>query len=149
MKINTYKMRLNENRISMLVKEETHEYEADNVDRSEIAVDMMQMIYDIGNLPEEYIFMIALGGGRDVKGVFEISHGILNASLIHPREVFIRAILAGASSIILVHNHPSGQLGISEDDNNVTTRIRLAGELLGINLVDHLVIAGDAFTSII
>ena len=68
-------------------------------------------------------------------------------SLVHPREVFSLAIEDRAASIIIAHNHPSGSLSISENDKEVSQRIRQAGEIIGIRLDDHIIVAGDEFVS--
>ena len=67
-----------------------------------------------------------------------MSRGTLTASLVHPREVFSHAIVDNAASIIVVHNHPSENLEPSQADKEVTERLREAGQLLGINLIDHI-----------
>lgn len=77
-----------------------------------------------------------------------ISVGTLNASLIHPREVFNPAIKSSANSIILVHNHPSGDSKPSKEDNEVTKMLYNAGNLLDIKLLDHVIIGKDGFTSL-
>ena len=69
------------------------------------------------------------------------------SSLVHPREVFALAIEDRAASIIIAHNHPSGMLDISEQDREVTRRIRQAGDIIGIRLDDHIIIAGEDFVS--
>jgi DNA repair protein RadC len=77
-----------------------------------------------------------------------ISVGTLNASLIHPREVFNPAIKASCNSIILVHNHPSGDSKSSKEDEIVTKDLSEAGKLLGINLLDHVIIGKNEFISL-
>jgi DNA repair protein RadC len=79
-----------------------------------------------------------------------VSVGTLNMSVIHPREIFKLAILKSANSIILAHNHPSGSIEPSREDIEVTKRIREAGELLGIKVLDHVIVSGklDKYTSI-
>ena len=74
--------------------------------------------------------------------------GSLNASIVHPREVFRPAILASAASIIVAHNHPSGDPEPSEEDLSITRRLAEVGELLGIGLLDHVVIARRGVTSL-
>ena len=74
-------------------------------------------------------------------GEAEVSVGTLTASLVHPREVFREAIRAAAAAVLLVHNHPSGDPSPSEEDRTVTERLVSAGELLGIRVVDHLIVA--------
>jgi len=76
-----------------------------------------------------------------------ISIGSLNASIVHPREVFVPAIAVSAASLILAHNHPSGDATPSEEDLAITRRIQEAGRLLGIELLDHVVVAREAYMS--
>ena len=102
----------------------------------------------IRNKKQEYFVLLTLDGARRLINTRTITIGTLMSSLVHPREVFSPAIEDRAASIIIAHNHPSGMLDISEQDREVTKRIRQAGELLGIKLDDHIVVAGDSFVSI-
>ena len=77
----------------------------------------------------------------------QVTRGILDASLIHPREVFRDAIVLRAAALILVHNHPSGNPEPSSEDVHVTEQLRGAGDQLGIPVIDHIVIAGESFSS--
>ncbi len=77
-----------------------------------------------------------------------VSVGSLSASIVHPREVFQPAVCASAAGLIVAHNHPSGDPEPSPEDVAVTRRLREAGELLGIELLDHLVVAGRGFVSL-
>lgn len=79
--------------------------------------------------------------------VVRITRGTLDASLVHPREVFRPAIVDAASAILLVHNHPSGDATPSREDRRITDRLREVGDILGIRVLDHI-IAGDTFVSI-
>ena len=76
-----------------------------------------------------------------------ISKGTLNASIVHPRDVFRVAIIHGAAAIILVHNHPSGDPSPSQEDIDLTRRLVEAGKLMGINILDHIIIGGAKFMS--
>ena len=76
-----------------------------------------------------------------------ITVGLLNHSLVHPREVFADAIADRAASVILIHNHPSGSVEPSPQDLAVTDQIARAGEILGIPVLDHLIVAKDGYTS--
>ena len=96
---------------------------------------------------QEYFAMLTLDGARRLIQKRTITVGTLMSSLVHPREVFAPAIEDRAASIIIGHNHPSGMLDISEQDREVTKRIRQAGELVGIRLDDHIIVAGDEFIS--
>ncbi len=77
-----------------------------------------------------------------------ISVGSLNASIVHPREVFEPALRHRAASLIVVHNHPSGETDPSDDDLGITRRLAEAGDLLGIGLLDHVIVGGDRYTSL-
>jgi len=99
------------------------------------------------NKKQEYFVMLTLDGARRLINCRTITIGTLMSSLVHPREVFCPAIEDRAASIIIAHNHPSGMLDISPQDREVTSRIRQAGELLGIRLDDHIIIAGDEYVS--
>ena len=148
MRITTYQTRLNDERIVSLVKEKSSNYpEIGTIDSPESCARMIETVFDASNLAEERLWLIALNRGRKVSGVFEVSHGTLTASLVHPREIFSRAMLASAASIILAHNHPSGGLTISDNDRTVSRTIKQAGELLGIMLDDHLVLADGNYAS--
>lgn len=72
-----------------------------------------------------------------------VSVGSLNSSIVHPREVFKVAILSNAASIIIFHNHPSGDVAPSTEDINVTNRLKEAGKLIGIELIDHIIIGSE------
>jgi DNA repair protein RadC len=91
--------------------------------------------------------MLTLDGARRLIKSHVITVGTLTSAPVHPREVFAPAMEDRAASIIIAHNHPSGSLDISDKDREVTRLIQQSGELLGIRLDDHLVIAGDAFVS--
>lgn len=97
--------------------------------------------------PEEYMYMICMNTKNRVVGVFEISHGNVNSSIVGVREVFQKALLANAVSIILVHNHPSGDCTPSREDIDITKRLVEAGKLIGIQALDHLVV-GERYCSL-
>ena len=98
-------------------------------------------------LAREHFVVILLDGRNRVMTESQISQGTLTASLVHPREVFRAAIRAGAAAIVLVHNHPSGDATPSEEDVRVTARLVEAGEIVGIRVVDHVVVAEHGFHS--
>ncbi|MEK6680605.1 MAG: DNA repair protein RadC [Nitrospirota bacterium] len=95
------------------------------------------------------IFKVALmnGTNRLIKDI-TVSEGILNASLVHPREVFREAVLEPTSGIILVHNHPSGDTKPSEEDIKITRQLVEAGRIFGIKVLDHIIIARDSYKSL-
>ncbi len=101
----------------------------------------------IGHLKYE-VFKVILTDGRNrlIKDS-TISKGILDASLVHPREVFALALTEKANAIFLIHNHPSGNPKPSEDDIKITERLVRAGEIMGIKILDHIIIAEDGYYS--
>jgi DNA repair protein RadC len=99
------------------------------------------------NKKEEF-YTLLLDTKNNVIGDHRISVGTLNASLIHPREVFNPAIKASANAIILVHNHPSGDSTPSNEDKEVTKMLYNAGHLLKIKVFDHVIIGKDGYTSL-
>ena len=92
---------------------------------------------------EEVLMMITVDTKHRVTGIFEVSRGSLSSSLVHPREVFKRALLMNAAAIFIAHNHPSGDITPSKDDITTTKKLREAGDILGVSLLDHLII-GDS-----
>ena len=110
-------------------------------------VELGKDVIQIHKEPEEYMYMICMNTKNKVIGVFEISHGTVNSSLVSAREVFQKALLANAVSIILMHNHPSGECDPSREDIEVTKRLVDAGKIVGIEVLDHIII-GDKYTSL-
>ena len=99
-------------------------------------------------LKQERFYVVLLNSSNRIIRVKLISEGTLTASLVHPREVFRFAITETAASIILVHNHPSGNPQPSADDIEMTRKLVSAGKLIEIPVLDHLIIAGNTFTSL-
>jgi DNA repair protein RadC len=95
----------------------------------------------------EHFLVILLNARHEATAIETVSIGSLNASIVHPREVFKPAVLASAASVVLVHNHPSGDPEPSEEDLTITKRLVEAGELLGISVLDHVIVAGRGVVS--
>jgi DNA repair protein RadC len=97
----------------------------------------------------EHFVVLLLDTKNSVIGINTVSIGILDSALVHPREVYKAAILANAAAIILAHNHPSGDPTPSAEDGHITQRLRAAGQVLGIEVMDHIVVGDQArFTSL-
>ena len=96
----------------------------------------------------ELFVTVVLNARNKVLGINTVSVGSLSASIVHPREVFRPVVVMEASSIILAHNHPSSDVSPSEEDLTVTHRLKDAGELLGIQVLDHLIIGDGKFLSL-
>lgn len=97
--------------------------------------------------PVEVCGLFCLATRNQVLAYHELSRGTVDKTLVHPREIFKVALLANATAVIVGHNHPSGDPTPSRDDVHLTQRIKSAGEIIGIELVDHVVIGGDRYFS--
>ena len=97
---------------------------------------------------KEHFLALLLDTRNQLIKVAEISVGSLDTSLVHPREVFKEAISASAASVIFVHNHPSGDPEASEDDIKLTKRLAEAGEIVGIDVLDHVIICDKKYLSL-
>ena len=109
--------------------------------------DALPEIRHIRDLKKEHFVAIFLNARNQVIKTDTISMGSLNASLVHPREVFAPAVGISAASVILAHNHPSGDVTPSKEDISLTKRMVQAGQIMGIEVVDHLIVASDKFLS--
>ena len=116
------------------------------IDSAEKAVELLG---DIRSKKQEYFVCLTLDGANRLIAKRVISIGTLTASLVHPREVFAEAITDRAASIVVAHNHPSGNLEPSIADKEVTERLRQAGEILGIDLLDHILITEKSNATIL
>jgi DNA repair protein RadC len=101
----------------------------------------------IGGLKHEVFKVIAVDGRNTLINENTVSKGIKDASLVHPREVFQFALNEDANAIFLIHNHPSGILKPSEDDLKITERLRAAGDLMGVQVIDHVIICERGYYS--
>ena len=97
---------------------------------------------------KEYFLALLLDTRSRLIRLAEISVGSLDGSIVHPREVFKEAVSASAASVIFVHNHPSGDTEASEDDIRLTKRLAEAGEIMGIDVLDHIIIGGKKYLSL-
>ncbi len=147
MRINFYDTRITDNDRTVLVKEKGINYETLNMNSPEKITIMMQTLLHMDELAEEHCYMLGLNNSCRILGMFFLSKGTVSASLVSPREIFMRAVLIGAVQIILCHNHPSGNPIPSECDINLTKRIKEAGDLLDIHLADHIIISRDSYLS--
>ena len=109
--------------------------------------DILPLVAHLREKRQEHFICIALNGAGEVLGNRIITVGLLNHSLVHPREVFADAITDRAASVICVHNHPSGSLEPSSQDIAITTQLKEAGSILGIQLIDHIIVTRTGHVS--
>ncbi|EYE88457.1 hypothetical protein Q428_07695 [Fervidicella metallireducens AeB] len=106
------------------------------------------VLEDLRYLKKEYLRVIFLNTKNIVIDVKDLSIGSLSSSIVHPREVFCEAIKKSTSSIIITHNHPSGDPTPSQEDINITKRLCEAGKIIGIEILDHLIIGDGCYISL-
>lgn len=102
----------------------------------------------LGDVDREYFIVMCLDIKNQPTAINVCHIGSLNASLVHPREVFKPAILSNAASILVAHSHPSGNPDPSSEDISVTKRLVEAGDIIGIELLDHIIMGDDCFVSL-
>jgi DNA repair protein RadC len=125
-----------------MVKERRYLYNSNRLTAPQQAAEAFTQI--IGDVDREYFVTLFLDGKNRITGLHIVSQGSLNQSIVHPRETFKAAILANAAAVILAHNHPSGDTAPSREDREITRRLKEAGELLGIKVLDHVIVATDS-----
>ena len=106
------------------------------------------LIGEMNDLTQEVLKVVLLSTKNIIIGTKDVFKGSLNTSIVHPREIFKQAIDKHSASIIICHNHPSGDPTPSKEDINITLRIKECGNILGIQLVDHIIIGNNKFVSL-
>lgn len=110
--------------------------------------DAVEQLKDIRDKKQEYFVVLTLDGANRLINNTIIFQGTLNQSLVHPREIFAKAIEDRAASIIVAHNHPSGNPDPSTEDIEITAKLKSAGKLLGIRVLEHIVVSKHSYRSI-
>jgi DNA repair protein RadC len=124
------------------------EEERGDRDRVRCAADVYALMrLSMRDLPHEEFHVLLLNTQNEVIRALQVTRGTLDASLVHPREVFRSAITESAASVILVHNHPSGDPTPSSEDRAVTRQLRSAGTVVGIEVLDHVIIGERRYVS--
>jgi len=127
-----------------VVKENGGRYDLNKTINNPIAArNLFIEVAELDKRSEEVFVMATIDVRNKVTGLFEVSTGTLNSSLVTPREVFKRAILQNAAGIVLGHNHPSGNIDASSDDINITKKLVKSGKILGVNVVDHIIVGNE------
>ncbi len=134
-----------------LVRESSHRYgniESRHIDGPEDAVRIINAVLDLEHEAQEIFGELFLDAKNNLVGMMEVSRGSLTASIAHPREVFKAALLANCANLIIFHNHPSsGNPTPSTEDIHLTKKMKRAGEIIDIPLLDHIIIGNRCFTS--
>lgn len=128
-----------------MVRESSVLYNIRRISEPKDIVDLGKKFLD--ELDREELIVACLNAKNEVNSINVVSIGSLNNSIVHPREVFKIAILSNAASIVMIHNHPSGDVTPSKEDKEITLRIKESGTILGIKLLDHIIIGNDTYYS--
>ncbi len=104
---------------------------------------IFEMFSDLARETKEHFLSVHLDGKNRIVAFDRISMGSLNQSIVHPREVFKTALLSSSAAIVFIHNHPTGDPTPSNEDITITRRLKEAGDLLGIKVLDHIIIGCD------
>lgn len=129
-----------------MVREASILYGARKINSPKDASDLGRQFLE--DLDREQLLLCCLDTKNQPIALNVVSTGSLNSSIVHPRELFKAAILSNAASIILFHNHPSGDTTPSGEDMNITNRLKECGKLLGIELIDHIIIGNNCYCSL-
>jgi DNA repair protein RadC len=109
--------------------------------------DVFNLIRHYGDRRQERFICISLNGAHEVIAVRVVTVGLVNRTIVHPREVFSDPLQDRASAVCVAHNHPSGKLVPSGEDDDITFRLKEAADILGINFLDHIIFSGEGFFS--
>lgn len=143
----TYRLELDAFRHPYLVKEEEVTYINEPLTEPENVVDICNNLLRFCYLAEEHVVMVAVDTKGYVLGIFRVSQGTVDMTICNPREIFIRALLVGASRIFIVHNHPSGDCTPSNYDVECAKKIAEIGNMMGIKLNDFIIVGKDSYYS--
>jgi DNA repair protein RadC len=111
------------------------------------ASDLYEQLRHYAISKQEQFFAISLNGAHEILGIRMITVGLVNKTIVHPREVFADAIADRASAIVIAHNHPSGQVKPSPEDDEITEKLVKAGRLLGVQVLDHVIFTRSGYFS--
>jgi DNA repair protein RadC len=108
---------------------------------------VLPLIRHFADRKQEHFICVSLNGANEIIATRVVSVGLVNKTQVHPREVFADPITDRASAVIVAHNHPSGSLEPSKEDIDITARLKSAGEILGIRLLDHVIFNSKGYYS--
>lgn len=150
MRITQYKTKLTEDKKVKLEKERSKNCPEINkvVNSPDLVLKVARDFLGMHEDTEEYGYMLCLNTKMCLTSVFQISHGTVNSAMMGAREIFQKALLANAVNIIVMHNHPSGDCNPSMEDIKVTERLVKAGEIIGVQVLDHIIVGGDSYYSL-
>lgn len=129
-----------------MVKESSVLYTNRKIVSPKDAIDLIRVLLE--DCDREKLLVCCLNTKNEPTNISTVSVGSLNSSIVHPREVYKTAIISNSASIIIAHNHPSGNTTPSKEDINITERLKQAGKIIGIELIDHLILGYGEYLSL-
>lgn len=149
MRISKYNLEMDIDGLNSLVKETSSNYpQLENVSSPLKIVQMCNDVFHLNKLSDEHCYLIALTSNCKPIGIFELSHGSINACICQTREIFARLLLCNCSQFVIVHNHPSGNAEPSEDDIRNYHKLCDAGKLMCLPCMDSIIIGGYEYCSL-
>ena len=142
-----YQLFLDKKSGKTILREKDFFQEDGNYNNPEKIAHLMNTVYHMNELVTEHLYMLVFNQAMRCIGAFEVSSGSSDSTMVDPRSIFTSALLLGGNGIILVHNHPGSSLNPSQMDVRSTKQVVEAGKLLNLPLHDHIIIAGEAYTS--
>lgn len=142
-----YSMELDPERHPVLVAEKDLEYNTDKASSPEIVFKTFEEAFRLSHLAEENLCLLALDAKSQPLGLFRVFIGTACSAFCNPREIFIRALVVGATQMIVLHNHPSGDPSPSPEDFNCMNKLRELGKVMDVKLVDFLIVGDGAYYS--
>lgn len=143
MKVVKFKTEFGDFKIPKLREEAAFEIKGENTRTPAKVVSMMNELFNLENQTEEYIYEVCLDSKMVPRAIFEVTHGSVNETMVPVREFYQKALLSGAVHIIAIHNHPSGNNEPSRADDRAEEKLRKAGELIGVTLIDFIITASE------
>lgn len=148
MKINEYKVVKSNYGLPNLKIAHTYKTEIEDYTSYENMAAMLDEIFYLSYLNEEYMYVVSLDSGSHVKGVYELAHGCHKFVTAYSKELFTFLLLSGATQFVVVHNHPSGILEPSEQDKKWTASMQMSANILHIDFLEHIIVTEDGFITI-
>lgn len=146
-KFATYRVELDRNKHPVLLKEKEYDYTVGILDSPGIIAELLQEVYRLKFLAEENLYMIALDSKCQILGIFRVCSGGMNSAYVDMKSILMRALLTGATGFVLAHNHPSGLTEPSYEDLQCIKKVKKAGDLIDIKLLDFLIVGDESYYS--
>lgn len=145
MKIREYKIIHDELKHPKLWEAHVYNWNGNNFSSYDNIVKMINHCFRMSKLNEEYVYVLSFNYHLDLLGVFELSHGTTKTSWMNTKELYCFLLLTGADQFIVVHNHPNGDLNISEDDYQVSSNINAFSTLLNFNMIESIIVSNKGY----